>query len=284
MSLQTDFGTIINTLGGIANAQNSQSTSFGDSVSNSWGLSSSKSYDNMDAWSLADAWSTGDSQSTSQSSEYGQSRTYGREASAADIERAAEANQVQRDLWQEQADYNAKQAQIDREFQERMSNTAYQRAVADLISAGLNPILAVGNMGASTPVGAMATSGLATAHKATTFPESESYSYGSSSSSSWSKDRSKSQSASKTTGRAASESYSSEGSTSKSHNESQSTTNTQLNSVLDMFKDQIALANKTITNNNSGAKIGKSENIGTKGEGYKNIGLGQGERYQKTKK
>jgi hypothetical protein len=52
--------------------------------------------------------------------------------------------------------FNAQQAQMQRNWEEHMSNTAYQRAMADMKSAGLNPILAGNLGGASTPGGAVA--------------------------------------------------------------------------------------------------------------------------------
>jgi len=49
---------------------------------------------------------------------------------------------------------NLKIAKKQMEFQERMSNTSYQRAMRDMRKAGLNPMLAFSQGGASTPGGA----------------------------------------------------------------------------------------------------------------------------------
>lgn len=53
---------------------------------------------------------------------------------------------------------NLLEAQKNRDFQERLSNTAHTREMADLRSAGINPLYTAGGGGASTPSGSMATS------------------------------------------------------------------------------------------------------------------------------
>lgn len=51
---------------------------------------------------------------------------------------------------------NSAQAQANRDFQAQQSGTSYQRAVADMQAAGLSPMLAYSQGGASTPTGATA--------------------------------------------------------------------------------------------------------------------------------
>lgn len=66
-------------------------------------------------------------------------------------QKAADWNEA---MWERQAEFNAQQAQIQRDWSERMENTRYQRAIKDMESAGLNPILAVSGGGSGIATGA----------------------------------------------------------------------------------------------------------------------------------
>lgn len=67
--------------------------------------------------------------------------------------------------------YNSNEAQKNRDFQELMSNTQYQRAANDLRNAGLNPWLVMQNLTASTPSGSQATSSAASISRGLTQEE-----------------------------------------------------------------------------------------------------------------
>lgn len=95
--------------------------------------------------SLNQGYSGGGSVNSAQST----SQTFGSAASQRAIETTGAANASAYNAWRAAAEYNAEQARIQREWQERMANSVYQRTVEDMKKAGINPVLAAG-MGLGT--------------------------------------------------------------------------------------------------------------------------------------
>lgn len=123
----------------------------------------SDAFSNSGSSNYSNAW--GNSYSTSLNS--------GQWASAQSAANAAAANKINTNNMASIMEYNAREAQKQREWEEMMSNTAYQRATNDLRAAGLNPILAAG-ASASTPSGGMASSNALQAHMANAYTDYES--------------------------------------------------------------------------------------------------------------
>lgn len=75
----------------------------------------------------------------------------------------AQQIQAQQQMQTQSEEFNASQAQLNRDFQSQMSNTAYQRASQDMQKAGLNPAAMFGSgSAASSPSGSTASIGTPT--------------------------------------------------------------------------------------------------------------------------
>lgn len=122
--------------------------------------------------------SSGFTQSNNSSSSIGGTFGTGATASALSREMMEQANAYNAEEAQKNREFQAQQARINREWQERMSNTAYQRGMADLAKAGLNPILAYAQGGASTGTGGQASGSQASSAMGQAFTDTYNESHG----------------------------------------------------------------------------------------------------------
>jgi len=81
-----------------------------------------------------------------------------RETNAFNAQQANNAMWFSSDEARKAREYNTQSAQKQMDFQKEMSSTAYQRSTADMRAAGINPMLAFSQGGASSPAGSSASS------------------------------------------------------------------------------------------------------------------------------
>lgn len=156
----------------------------------------------MQSQSQAQQGSINSASSSNYSGSQGWSNTAGLQATGMSAASAEKANQMQMAMTREAMEFNAREAQIQRDWQEKMANTVYTRSVKNMIEAGINPILAAsaGLSAASVGSGMSANISAPSAFMGQTFPEqnsaSSSNAYGSStqSGSSWGSEWSNSES------------------------------------------------------------------------------------------